>query len=341
MNMSRRVVVSCWSLGLVLFGVALTGCDRKSAELGKDAAQKAAPSAGPKAPVGSSVVTPEPVRRAPAIPVALSETRSLSAEEYQAVRVKVFERLKRYKPEALATFRTLMPGSKFHPNGARIRCQDLKECAEAGRCAGYGFQECQPATAESCRDGNECAQEGLCSVTEGRCVAASNADCERSLGCRVLGQCSAQGGECVAEATSACSGLRGNPICRASDACEARDGLCVLRGELNCAEQPVCESLGRCSKTALGCEARTKEDCRQICAERGLCEPSRGQCVATAQADCDKSSACVDDGPCVLSGGECLTKGAQELKGKSGAPRGGNIFDIDEWLERQASSQLK
>jgi len=51
---------------------------------------------------------------------------------------------------------------------------------------------------------DECSRAGHCTLSDGRCVAASDADCRNAEPCRLEGRCSARGGECRALTDADC-----------------------------------------------------------------------------------------------------------------------------------------
>lgn len=192
-----------------------------------------------------------------------------------------------------------------------------------------------------------CVFDGECSLVQGKCVRASDADCMQSGQCQFGGECvysASAAHRCVAKApcakTPACKAYgacqdsdygqcyHSDEGCEASDWCKF-EGRCRTSSgpslgcvpEYTCADLPVCTERGACEVVSTGddtrCEATTTDACMKSrqCARFGLCQkdPQGSGCRATESA-CGRSLECKAQGLCGLVAGLCVAteKGCAE-----------------------------
>lgn len=90
----------------------------------------------------------------------------------------------------------------------------------------------------------------------------------------------------------------------------------------DCASRAACQRDGLCAVGPGGtCIAAVDADCRdrsEACASFGRCTAQNGVCVATRDAECQKSSLCQIYGGCHAQGGRCLALSDADCLASSG-----------------------
>jgi hypothetical protein len=107
-----------------------------------------------------------------------------------------------------------------------------------------------PVDDPDCARGQQCYDQGLCTVQDGQCLAASDADCNTaSEVCQRFGLCTASKGRCVAASDEGC---QESAQCEIYGGCTAVDGKCIAISDEQCQQASVCDLYGWCTANLQG-----------------------------------------------------------------------------------------
>jgi len=111
-------------------------------------------------------------------------------------------------------------------------------------------------TLESCKKSFDCKLNGHCSIHEGWCVVAKDADCKDTTICKLEGRCWAVG----------------SPPWKVD---------CKAKSQDDCKKAQDCSDSGRCTFKSGRCIASTKEECKKskFCRLDKKCTLKKGMCV--------------------------------------------------------------
>ena len=226
----------------------------------------------------------------------------------------------------------------------------LAICASSAACEGKaGADSDGTASWPSCAAA--CQLEGRCTVRDGGCAAASDADCGQSEACRFLGKCAPdRRGACVFGAATDADcrkGRAGIDPCAQWGYCRAVDGRCVAGSDEDCWQSRHCLQYGKCAARDGTCRhtAATDADCwtavgteeAETCVEWGFCTARDGVCVAASDADCGQSDQCHDIGKCVADGlGSCTVGSEADCRRSFLCGGGGDCSAEEGWCVRRA-----
>ncbi len=124
------------------------------------------------------------------------------------------------------------------------QCAESVVCEMDGLCSHDPSEGCVARSEELCRASRSCVQHGRCTLTEGRCLIASDDDCEAALVCKEDQSCQRiLGWDNVAQCVPECH--KREP-CRAAGYCQQKGDRCLPGSDADCRRSEICRRLGRC-----------------------------------------------------------------------------------------------